>query len=120
MSNPRASPFTSCVLPAPRSPDKPMTSPLCATRPQASPSASVSAGLCEMYVAIGGQQSHPILVPNRDPLARRDFTDATQRHFGKLLPPGVEQRDRLAAGHREEQLKILPLGQRCQQRRFGG
>ena len=43
--SPRARPFTSCVLPAPRSPLNVMTQPRCAARPNFSPSASVSAGL---------------------------------------------------------------------------
>ena len=43
--SPRARPFTSCVLPAPRSPLKPMTQPGLASRAQVSPRASVSVAL---------------------------------------------------------------------------
>src|SRR3989442_7655215 len=53
MSNPRAKPLTSSVLPAPRLPVRPMTAPCAASRPQRSPSAAVSSGRCEMKVAIG-------------------------------------------------------------------
>src|SRR6266446_3208115 len=117
--NPRARPFTNCVFPAPRSPHKPITSPLWAARPQVSPSASVSAGLCEMHVAICAQWSHAVLVFDGRPLASRDFADATQREFGKLFFPGIEQRHCIAAANRKEKLKILPVSQRGQQRRFG-
>src|SRR5882672_12502503 len=84
MPRPRARPFTNCVLPAPRSPHNPITSPLRAARPQVSPSASVSAGLCEMHVAICGQWSRAVLVFDGDALACCDFADATQLEFGKL------------------------------------
>src|SRR6266850_2515072 len=89
MPRPRARPFTNCVFPAPRSPHKPITSPLGAVRPQVSPSASVSAGLCEMHVAICGQWSRAVLVFDGDPFPSGDFSDATQLEFGKLLFPGI-------------------------------
>src|ERR1017187_5049340 len=107
MPSPRASPLTNCVLPAPRSPDRPMTHPLSAARPHCSPSAAVSAGLCEMYVAMGRQRSHALLVTDVDSLARLDLADARQRKTGKLLLPRVEQRHGVAAGDREQQFKIL-------------
>src|SRR6266853_4597476 len=119
MPRPRARPFTNCVFPAPRSPHKPITSPLWAAHPQVSPSASVSAGLCEMHVAICGQRSHAVLVFDSDALARRDFADATQLKLGKLFLPGIQQRNCIAARNREEKLKILSVRQRGQQRGFG-
>src|ERR1035441_6493064 len=75
MPSPRASPLTNCVLPAPRSPDRPMTTPLSAARPHCSPSAAVSAVLCEMYVAMGRQRSHTLLVTDVDSLPRLDLAD---------------------------------------------
>src|SRR5690348_3104948 len=95
MSNPRANPFTSWVLPAPRSPESPITSPLCALRPHSSPSDSVSAGLFEMYVAMGTQSPNSILIAQRNPLPGDDFTNATQRHIGKLFLPTVQHRHRI-------------------------
>src|ERR1035441_6422005 len=95
MPSPRASPLTNCVLPAPRSPDRPMTNPLSAARPHCSPSAAVSAGLCEMYVAIGRQRSHALLVPDVDSLARLDLADARQRESRELLLPRVQHRDEI-------------------------
>src|ERR1039457_1663362 len=119
MPSPRASPLTNCVLPAPRSPDTPMTSPLSAARPHCSPSAVVSPGLCEMYVAIGRQRSHALLVPDVDSLARLDLADARQRESRELLLPRVQHRDGVAAGDREEQFEVLTVAQRRQQGRFG-
>src|SRR5260221_6343900 len=115
MSRPRARPFTNCVLPAPRSPHKPITSPLGAVRPQVSPSASVSAGLSEMHVAICGQWSRAVLVFDGDALARRDFADATQLELGKLCFPGIQQGNGIAAANRKEKLKILSVRQHGQQ-----
>src|ERR1017187_400178 len=119
MPSPRASPLTNCVLPAPRSPDTPMTSPLSAARPHCSPSAVVSPGLCEMYVAIGRQRSHALLVPDGDALTRLNLADARQREIGKLQPPRVKQWHGVAAGDREQQFEVLAVGQRGQQGRFG-
>src|ERR1017187_4124015 len=96
MPSPRASPLTNCVLPAPRSPDRPMTSPLSAARPHCSPSAAVSAGLFEMHVAMGRQRSHALLVPDGDALARLDPADARQRETRELLLPRVKQRHGVA------------------------
>src|SRR5208283_5071430 len=112
MPSPRAMPFTSCVLPAPKSPDRPMTSPRCAARPQRSPSDPVSAGLCEMNVAMGCKRLGAGLVANGDAFVRRDFADATQFQFRKLFFPRIEQFHRVGARHREQQFKILAIGQR--------
>src|SRR5262245_5328357 len=101
MPNPRASPLTSWVLPAPSSPERPMTSPACAVRPQVSPKVSVSAGLCEMYVAMGRQWPNTLFIPNGDSLSSGYFPDATQGQIGKLFFPGIQQRDRLTAGECE-------------------
>src|ERR1035437_2774756 len=119
MPRPRASPLTNCVLPAPRSPDRPMTNPLSAARPHCSPSAAVSAGLCEMYVAMGRQRSHALLVTDVDSLPHLDLADARQREGGELLLPPVQHRHGIAAGDREEQFEVLTVAQRRQQRRFG-
>src|SRR5664280_913174 len=97
MPSPRAMPFTNCVLPAPKSPDKPMTSPDCAARPQRSPSDSVSAGLCEMNIAMGRERLGAGLVANRDAFPRRDFADTTQFQFRKLFFPRVDQFHRVGA-----------------------
>src|ERR1035438_6591547 len=86
MPRPRASPLTNCVFPAPRSPDRPITSPLSAARPHCSPSAAVSVGLCEMYIAMGRQRSHALLVTDGDALARLDLADArrSEEHTSEL------------------------------------
>src|SRR6266481_301407 len=119
MPRPRARPFTNCVLPAPRSPHNPITSPLWAARPQVSPSASVSAGLCEMHVAICGQRSHAVLVFGSDGRARRDFADATRLKLGRLFLPANQQKSRIPARNREENLNLLSIRQRGQHRGFG-
>src|SRR5579862_4585268 len=120
MPSPRAMPLASCVLPAPRSPDKPMTSPLAAARPHASPSACVSSGLCEMFVAMGGQRADAFFGADGDAFARGDFADASELEFGKFLFPGVEQRHGVAAGNGEQQFKVLAVGQRGEQWCFCG
>src|SRR5438477_1067162 len=113
-------PFTSCVLPAPRSPDNAITSPRRASRPQASPSDSVSAGLCEMLVAMRTQWSHATFIAKRYAFACGDVADARQRDFGKLLFPCVEHRHRVLAGDGEQQFKILAIRQRREQGRLRG
>src|SRR5579859_7198811 len=112
---PRARPLTSCVLPAPRSPQSPITSPDAIVRPHASPSATVSEGLCEMFVTMNGQWSHPMLVADGDGFSPGNFTDATQAKVRKLLLPAIQQGDRVAAGQSKQQLEILAVGQRCLQ-----
>src|ERR1051325_3895244 len=92
MPRPRARPLTSWVLPAPRSPVRPITQPRCASRPHASPSACVSSALCEMNVAMQHQLPFAILVAQSQPALGGDLADATQLHGGKLLLPRVEQR----------------------------
>src|SRR5438105_1219449 len=99
MPSPRARPLTSCVLPAPRSPESAMTSPRVAARPHASPRASVSAGLCEMFVAMGTQSSHAGFIAKRDAFAFGDLADAGERDFGKLLLPCIEQWHGILAGN---------------------
>ena len=51
-------------------------------------------------------------VADQNPIARDNFPDATQFQFRKFLPPGVQQLHRVAAGNREQQFKILAVGQR--------
>src|SRR5258707_985742 len=89
--SPRASPLTSCVLPAPRSPNKPITNPRSAVRPHPSPSASVSAGLWEMSEATCAQGANPIFVADDVAFAGRDFANAAQSQGGKLFFPRIEQ-----------------------------
>src|ERR1700722_562145 len=120
MPSPRAMPLASCVLPAPRSPDKPMTSPLAAARPHASPSACVSSGLCEMFVAMGGQRKDAFRRADGDTFVGNDLSDARELKFRKFLFPGIEQRHGVAAGDGEQKFEILAIGQRGEQRRFGG
>src|SRR5262245_9250379 len=117
---PRAMPLTSWVLPAPRSPLKPMTQPVCTAFPHCSPRAKVSSGLCEMSVAMNGQRPHAILVAKPQPRFGGDLADAAQAQLGELLLPSVQQRDSIYAGEAKEELEILAVGQRRQQRRFGG
>src|ERR1035438_7991227 len=90
---------TGCNHPWKQTPRKPGSAPLC-------PSASVSAGLCEMYVAIGRQRSHALLVPDVDSLARLDLADARQRESRELLLPRVQHQIGVAAGDREEQFEV--------------
>src|SRR5260370_1283579 len=97
--SPRATPLTNWVLPAPRSPDRPITSPLSAARPKVSPSRSVSAGLCEMNVAMRCQRPYSLLVADSDRIAGSNLPDAAQPHVGKLWLPGVEQRNGVTAGN---------------------
>src|SRR5690348_4308970 len=118
MPKPRAMPLTSWVLPAPRSPDNAMTNPVFAARPQASPRDSVSAGLCEMFVAMESHRASAGFVAERDAFAGRDFADARQREFGKLLFPGVQHRNGVLARHGEQEFKILAIGERRQQGSF--
>jgi len=74
--SPPAMPFTSSVLPAPKSPDKAMTSPRSAARPHDSPSDRVSAGLCEMNVAMGVQFLRAGFIAEADAFAGNRFPDA--------------------------------------------
>src|SRR5512140_1302900 len=99
--NPRANPRTSRVLPAPNSPERPMTRPGSATRPQASPNASVSLGLCEMNVAMGGKRAHALLVAQGDPFVTGDLSDTRKRQVWEPRAPGIKQRYRVLAGYRE-------------------
>ena len=73
-----------------------------------------------MNVAMGCERLDAGLVANRDAFPRRDFADATQFQFRKLFFPRVEQFHRVGARHREQQFKILAIGQRRDERRFGG
>src|SRR5579872_2226536 len=113
-------PLVSCVLPAPRSPVTPMTRPGVAARPQLSPSAWVSVGLLEMYVAMGRKRTRAGFVADGKTLALRDLANAGQFGLGKLLFPGVQQRHGIAAGNGEEQFKIFAISQCGEQRRLGG
>src|SRR5437016_13684066 len=84
---PRARPLTSCVLPAPRSPVRPMTQPACASRPQCSPSFMVASGLLEMNVTMNGKRLNSLLVANGQAALGGDLADATERQFDKLFLP---------------------------------
>src|SRR5882672_9469616 len=120
MPSPRAMPLTSCVLPAPKSPVRPMTQPALASRPHRSPSAAVSSGLCEMNVTMSGHRQVAVLVAEFNASGGDDLPDAGQRHIGELFLPRVEQRDSVAAGDGEQEFKVLTVGERGEQRRFGG
>src|SRR5437660_9949616 len=104
MPMPRAIPLTSCVLPVPRSPLTPMTRPLRTVRPHDLPSASVSSGLCEMFVAMGSERAGAGFIAEHDAVAFRDFADAGEVQFEKLLFPLVEHRYCSHEGHREQLL----------------
>src|SRR5260370_29430559 len=105
MPNPRAMPLTSWVFPAPRSPVRPMIQPSCASRPQDSPRASVSAGLCEMCIAMSLQGPDTVLIADSEALAGGDLADATKRQAGVLLLPGIQQRHSVAAANGEQQFE---------------
>src|SRR5580658_2336409 len=104
-------PFTNCVLPAPNSPERAMTCPRRAARPNFSPSASVSAGLCEMSVAMRVQFVRAVPVAECDALAGDNFPDAAQLQFREFFLPGVQQFHRVPGGYREHQFKVLAVRQ---------
>src|SRR5688572_13068994 len=120
MPRPRARPFTSCVLPAPRSPVSPITQPGCPSRPHCSPSAAVSSGLCEMNVAMSGQGTNAFFVTQANAGFGRHLANAGERQVGELSLPPIEQFHRAAAGEGEEQLEIFAIGERGKERRLGG
>src|SRR5580698_4353537 len=120
MPSPRAIPLASWVLPAPKSPDNPMTRPLTAARPQVSPSACVSSALCEMLVTMRGQRPGPFLVADGDAFAGGDFADARKLELGKLFFPRIKQWHGVAAGNGEQKLEILAVCERGEERRLGG
>src|SRR5438094_4056443 len=118
ISSPRARPRTNCVLPAPRPPHRPMTSPLSGARPQLSPRASGSAELCEVSVGLGGERPDSVLVLDGDALTRCDFPDATQGKIRELFLPSIQQRHGAAAGDGEKKLEVFAVRESGQQRRF--
>src|SRR5579864_1116129 len=120
MSRPRAVPLTNCVLPAPRSPDKAMTSPRFAARPQLWPSDSVSAGLfVKMLVAMSGQRAGAGFIAKGDAFAGGDFADAGERNVRELLLPRIEHGNCIFTRNGEKQLKILAVGECGKQGSFG-
>src|SRR5712664_1862813 len=105
MSNPRAKPLTNSVLPAPRSPVRPMTAPCAASRPQRSHSAAVSSGrwemkmaivwvkrrsgvlgrrFVEMHIAATGEFAGAFLIAEPQSGRGGDLPDAGERHLGEL------------------------------------
>src|SRR2546421_7433728 len=116
--SPRARPLTNSVLPAPRSPVSPITMPMLAAFPHDSPRARVSSGLLEMNVAMSSQWLNTSFVANPQTGLGRDFADASQTQAAELAFPCIEHSHRVFARNGEEQFKILPVAQRCQQRRF--
>src|SRR6185436_2489274 len=84
------------------------------------PSALRYSTLLEMFVPMSGQQSHTLLVAEMDAFGGDNFANASQREFGKLFLPGIEQRNGIAGGDGKEQFKIFAIGQCGEQRRFGG
>ncbi len=73
----------------------------------------------KMFIALGREFMRPGLVPEQNALAGHDFADAAQLQARKFFPPGIQQPDRVPAGHREQQFKVLTVGQRSQRRRLG-
>src|SRR5262249_5185107 len=112
-------PRTSWVLPAPRSPLRPMSQPARAARAQASPRPAVSSALCEMNVSMLRHGADAVLVPQSEAGCGCDLADATQPEPGELFLPGVEKGDGFAAADGEEQFEILAISERGQQRWFG-
>src|SRR5262249_22041993 len=96
-----------------------MTCPLCAARPQASPRASVSAGLREMFVSMNRERTQPVFVSDSHSLSRNDFSYAAKPDKGKALFPGIHKGNRLTAANRKQELEILTIGQGGQESRFG-
>src|SRR6516162_4959077 len=113
-------PRTSWVLPAPKSPVNAMTKPDRAARPQVSPSCSVSAGLCEVNVAMASEGADAVRVPQPQPGLLCHPADAAEFEGREPGFPGIEQPDGGAAGGGEEQLEILAVGEGGQQGGFGG
>src|SRR5262245_19036985 len=119
MPRPRARPLTNWVLPAPRAPLKPMIQPGAASRPQRSPKAAVSSGLCEMNVTMSGERTDAFLVAQPQSWLWRDLPDATEFHRREGAAPRVGQRHGVSGGDGEEQFKVLAVGQ-CRQKRRPG
>src|SRR5215831_5947847 len=111
MPSPRARPLTRQVLPAPRSPERPMTQLGGAVWPQAWPIASVSCGLSEVHVTMSGQWAHTVLVAQGNAFAGHDFTDATHAHVGEVLFPSIDQPDCVATGDGKQELEVFAVGQ---------
>src|SRR5215469_16366402 len=113
-------PLTNCVLPAPRSPDKAITSPGFAARPQLSPSDSVCTGLfVKMLVPMSGQWAGAGLIAKGDTFAGGDFPNAGERYFRESSLPRIQHGNRVFARDGEKQLKILTVSKRSKQRSFG-
>src|SRR3954469_14938337 len=109
MPKPFAMPFTSWVLPAPRTPLRPTIQPRAAAFPHSAPMASVAAGSFEVSVTMGSERPSSILIAKRDSLAGGHFSDATQLNLGKLLFPIVQQRHRVPAGNAKQQFEIFTV-----------
>src|SRR6185295_2852462 len=75
------------------------------------PSALRYSTLLEMFVPMSGQESHTLLVAEMDAFGGDNFANASQREFGKLFLPGIEQRNGIAGGDGKEQFKIFAIGQ---------
>src|SRR3954462_15069303 len=97
-----------------------MTQPGPASRPHASPIASVSSGLCEMSVAMNVQSPRAVLVAEAQARFADDLSDASQRQIGKPFLPRIEQRHGVLARDCEQQFEIFPVRERCEQRSLGG
>src|SRR5204862_6477844 len=81
---------------------------------------AVSAGLCEMKIAMRRQRTKALSSAEHQAALRRYFADAAQRGFGKLLLETIEQLDGVAAADREEQLEIFPVSQGSKERDLAG
>src|SRR5882757_4132167 len=73
-----------------------------------------------MLVPMSSERPYAFLVTNGNAFAGRNLANATQVHFRKLRFPGIEQWNGIFAGHREEQLEILAVSERGEQRCFSG
>ena len=68
---------------------------------------------------MGGEWARAGFVAERDAFAGGDFADAGERRF-EFFFPGVEQRDGVLAGDGEEEFEVFAVGERGEERRFGG
>ena len=71
-----------------------------------------------MNVTMCSQGQYGVFVANGDAFIRRDFPDASQAQFRELFFPCIQQFHRVAARNREQQFKILAIGERGDERQF--
>src|SRR5438105_1284052 len=120
MPKPRANPLTSWVLPAPKSPVRPITHPAAADLPQVSPSICVASGLFEMNVTMSGEWAGASFVTYFQPRLRNNLSNTGQFESRKFVLPTVKHTHGIFAGNGKQEFKILAIGQGGEQRRFAG